>query len=243
MPRLNTDLKPPRLPFVKLKQAKDDSSDSHPLFQALSYDPAKLYDWYYDRGTHANGTAIDAETRNLCLVALSAVGRAGWDQRSDGIVKARAGVYDWTHPVCCWASCVAWAVIAGALTYTQLNVFAEKLNAAVGTTGHVTVAKEVLWDNMAQTLGTTPWTSDAAMPLGSMVFLGSDRTKLHHVGIHVGHGLVVGACAPKCSPVVTALLDANLPAFTTIQTVDKILQRPEWTFFTDDAFWKGWPVS
>jgi len=219
-----------------------------PFLQPLDTDAASLYAQYYTSGKDDAGATIDPVTRNLCLVALSAVGRCDWGSASVGLAKARAGIYDWSSPVCCWASVVLWAGIAGALTYQEVTAFQRALAASSGTWGENGKAKEVLWDGLAERLGHTNWTSGCRMPLGSMVFMGSATNQLYHVAVHVGRGLVVGSCTPPLgNPVLNqkihGMMDQGLKPFTTILPVDAIMEKQEWTHFTDDAFWKGWTLK
>lgn len=221
MPSSTSDLKPPYL-------------------QPVVPTADQLYQRYYHQGVDSAGNAVDPVTRNLCLVALSAVGRCGWAQSSGGLVNARAGIYDWSSPVCCWASVIFWAGISAALTHGEVEAFLRALRASPGVRGEVDVAKAVLWDGVAGGLGRTRWDQGARMPLGAMVFMGSEGTQLHHVGLHVGEGYVVGACSPSPGAQVNDLMNRGLSPFTTILPVKDIMQKQEWTYFTNDAFWKGW---
>lgn len=214
-----------------------------PYLKPVLSEADALYQRYFNHGIDTSGQTIDPVTRNLCLVALSAVGRARWDQSSVGLRNSKAGIYDWSTPVCCWASVLYWAGISAALTHSELEAFVNKLQSAHGIGGEVGVAKTVLWDGLAKKLGRTQWSDDAKMPLGSMVFMGSEGTQLYHVGLHVGDGKVVGSCSPDPSQQVTDLLNRGLSAFTTFLPVEDVMEKKQWTYFTNDAFWKGWPDS
>ena len=222
--------------------------DIKPLFlQPLDTDAASLYAQYYNSGNDDNGNTIDPVTRNLCLVALSAVGRCNWNSASAGLATARAGIYDWSSPVCCWASVVLWGGISAALTYLEVGAFVRELRAAHGVWGENGKAEEVLWDGVAAKLGRTNWLPGADIPIGAMVFLGSQTNQLYHVGLHVGRGLVVGSCQPGLSnPVLAAkingMMQLGLKPFTTILPVSAIMEKQIWTYYTNDAFWKGWTL-
>ncbi len=219
-----------------------------PFLQPLDDDAASLYGQYYNSGKDDSGTTIDPVTRNLCLVALSAVGRCDWSSASAGLANARAGIYDWSSPVCCWASVVLWGGISGALTNLEVTAFVRVLQGASGVWGENGKAKEVLWDGVAAKLGRTNWTPLSNMPLGAMVFLGSETNQLYHVALHVGRGLIVGSCQPALgNPVlngkVHGMMAKGLKPFTTILPVDAIMEKQKWTYFTNDAFWKGWTLK
>jgi hypothetical protein len=219
-----------------------------PFLQPLDDDAASLYAQYYNTGKDDVGTDIDPITRNLCLVALSAVGRCDWASASAGLATARAGIYDWTSPVCCWASVILWGGISAALTNLEVEAFVRELKGASGTWGENGKAKEILWDGVAARLGHTNWTTNSQMPLGAMVFLGTPTNQLYHVALHVGRSLIVGSCAPGLgNPVlnqkVNGMMQLGLKPFTTILPVDAIMEGQKWTYFTNDAFWKGWTLK
>lgn len=242
MATASLDFKPPYLPFVDKSQPAAPPA-ANPLFPPAILPPAELLDLYYHQGVDVDGQAIDPVTRNLCIVALTAVGRCDWSQTSDGLAHVEAGVYEWDPPVCCWASCVRWAGIASALTHQEVSGFYKQLRAAHGVGGETAVAKAILWDGLERTIGRTAWQPGAVMPLGAMVYLSTDTSNLYHVGLHVGQGLVVGACSPEPSPFVNALMANGHSPFTTVQPIERIWMRPEWTSYTNEAFWKGWPSS
>ncbi|HYZ34710.1 MAG TPA: hypothetical protein VE684_20800 [Crenalkalicoccus sp.] len=227
-----------------------------PMLQPADPDALLLYTPLYTTGQDVDGNAVDPVTRNLVCVGLSAVGRCSWNASSSGLATARAGIYDWSAPVCCWASVVLWGAISGALTHVEVGAFVRDLKGATGTSlqgGEVGVAKRYLWDGVGGKLGLTQWSEGAQMPLGAMVFCGRDNgspggNELYHVALHVGRGLVVGSCMPVFDDAtgrakVNEMSDRGLSAFTTLLPVKSVCNKPEWTFFTRDAFWKGWPKA
>ena len=135
---------------------------------------------------------------------------------------------------------VAWAAIAGALKHTEVVAFADLLHQTSGIDGEVGVARRILWEGVGGMLGREPWTAEADMPLGAMVFMGSETTPLYHVAVHVGEGYVVGACSPDPGAQVNALLERGLSPFTTFLKVPDLMENQKWTFYTGEAFWKGW---
>jgi hypothetical protein len=212
----------------------------------------QLYMLFFERGIDVKGNQVDAVTRNLCCVALSAVGRLGWDNHQKHLANVRAGIYDWSSPVCCWASLVMWGAISGAVTRTELEGFVRDMNAVNNISGVVKVAEKYLWDGVGGKLGLTQWQDGANMPIGAMVFCGrkdseAGNNMLYHVVLHVGGGLVVGSCMPVFDnqygkDKAKEMQQAGLSPFTTIMPLQYVLVKPEWTFYTNAAFWKGWPA-
>jgi hypothetical protein len=197
--------------------------------------------------------------RNLCLVALSAVGVCQWNNNGKGLERARTGVYDWSISVNCYSSVLFWAIIAGALTSVEQNNYIAKIAAAIsnpssvgGAGGSEQVAvRAILWDAVGENgANRAQYTGASIMPLGAMVYFGGGKDNanpLYHVGVHVGNDLVVGACMavhdhPEAKRICSDMMDQNLNPTTTLMTISQLANNDfSHVYYTKRPFFETFP--
>ena len=195
--------------------------------------------------------------RNLCLVALSAVGRCNWQPKHSGLDMARAGVYNWNIAVNCYSSVLVWAIIAGALTNTEQNSYVAKIATANNNSGpndrpgqsEARAVRAILWDAVgANGANRAQYSSAANMPLGAMVYFGrGNDNPLYHVGVHVGDNLVVGSCMavhdhPEARQICKDMLAQNLDASTTLMSISQLANDDfQFVFYTQRPFFETFP--
>jgi len=140
-----------------------------------------------------NQSVADAKTREVCLIALDAVGKLCW---ANGMVQFSqllpANLLNTSQLGCvCYEAPVAFALMANALSIHEANIF---YNLATGQNGNAQAVQHMytrLGANIAR------WqTGDAAIPAGAMVFHGDAGTPCRHVTFSIGNGDVVSCWGP-----------------------------------------------
>ncbi len=141
-------------------------------------------------------TELEHEIRNVCLVAISSVGRAKWAQETRKLRSARAGALDFNDGVNCWSWVVKWAIVAGALSPSKAERFL--IRTGIGSDNATAVdsiqsgMKRVIYDEVAR----TSWAATSTVPVGAMVYHGrresASENPIAHVTLHVGENQIVG---------------------------------------------------
>jgi hypothetical protein len=147
-------------------------------------------------------------TQDVCLTALSAIGKVKWGQTYAGLAFARRYVFDFEDPtiaqsnlcaVNCWTTVLRWGVIGGGISEQVAKSFVKKLDSVAGANGIQKTMVKTIYERVDK----MPWrsTSPELVPLGAMVYHGrkdgtGHNTKLvnpiSHVTVHVGGNNVVG---------------------------------------------------
>jgi hypothetical protein len=146
---------------------------------------------------YANDNTIALDVRQVCMVALAAIGRARWDQHHRGIETANENIYQWDVQVNCYSAVIRWAAVAGALSKAQIKTSFDILQAAGGSVNGVNdKMREIIYDCIPH----TDWLPGANVPVGAMVYhgrrgQGGNVNPISHVTVHVGNGRVVGCWA------------------------------------------------